>query len=129
MQIWKKNFMVTFILFVLIINAGTFFWWQLFTEMNFKEADSAVMEALNIGATAAALSGFEAGSGRIAQMGIKYRENGTYIQIRGQDSEEGREVISMIPFQMEFTGETRVWQQKLRDAIIWELKTLCMTMK
>ena len=54
-----------------------------------READSAVMEALNIGATAAALSGFEAGSGRIAQMGIKYRENGTYIQIRGQDSGGG----------------------------------------
>lgn len=113
MQIWKKNFMVTFILFVLIINAGTFFLVAAVHRNEFqREADSAVMEALNIGATAAALSGFEAGAGRIAQMGIKYRENGTYIQIRGEDSEEGPEVISMLPFQMEFTGETRVWQQK-----------------
>ena len=75
MQIWKKNFMVTFILFVLIINAGTFFLVAAVHRNEFqREADSAVMEALNIGATAAALSGFEAGSGRIAQMGIKYRE-------------------------------------------------------
>ncbi|MCH1981022.1 HAMP domain-containing histidine kinase [Ruminococcus sp. OA3] len=114
MQIWKKNFIVTFLLFVLIINAGTFFLVAAVHRNEFqKETDSAVMEAHNIGTAAAALSGFEAGAGRTAQMGIKYRENGTYIQIREQDTEAGREVINMLPFQVEYTGEKRVWKQKI----------------